>query len=457
MSQRTALAISAVFVVLVSVPILLMLFGQRAALDQNRVAAAVDGPTLDSVGDASWFSTLDAAFEDRLPLRPEAVTADAWIDVEILGDSPSSKVVSGTSGWLFLSETIAQPCPSPADMQAMSDEMAEAHRIAAAADVRLIFSFAPDKVSVYSERVPQDVSCALAVAAMLESLEGHGVVSVLSEMIEAKDREQTYFRLDTHWNRFGASIMAAELIEAIGTVAWLDSAVKNAGSKELEGDLTRYQGLPRVEETVLYRTERTDVTSTVSESEIFMRSGELVEGLKIRRHTSTGPNLIPGNTVVMHDSFGWAVVPTLAPYFESISFVRRRDPSLDYLFSLVQESDILILEILQRSALNLVMHDSISSRFAAALADAATVVQPRAVLGPEEVTVTADPDSYVFFEALDTLDSRCAIRVAPEHEIVLSQGHHRGAVRVDAVETIQNQCPGVVRYWVGTFGEEVGQ
>lgn len=100
---------------------------------------------------------------------------------------------------------------------------------------------------------------------------------------------------------------------------WDDAAIVVSPPKPMLGDLTRLQGWDRRELVQSIKSVRPGVI--VTESKLF--GGDFGKDSRSFRATSSGPYLIPGHTVILHDSFFERAADLLAPYFEEITFVHE--------------------------------------------------------------------------------------------------------------------------------------
>ncbi len=100
MKKLEAWAIAAVFVALISIPVIAFASGARPEPNQNRPPTPLPEITVSGMLDRELTPRLDAYLEDALIVAPGAVAAEAWTDVA-LGDNPSEEVTLGSNGWLY--------------------------------------------------------------------------------------------------------------------------------------------------------------------------------------------------------------------------------------------------------------------------------------------------------------------------------------------------------------------
>lgn len=85
----------------------------------------------------------------------------------------------------------------------------------------------------------------------------------------------------------------------------------------------------------------------VTESKFF--GGDFGKDSRSFRATSSGPYLIPGHTVILHDSFFERAADLLAPYFEEITFVQEHLRERPETFELIGRSNTLIIALVERT------------------------------------------------------------------------------------------------------------
>jgi hypothetical protein len=309
-------------------PIALFTAGSRGESIQNRSSAQrpeIDG--LVDIFDTDVMAAFDAYLDDALPQREQLVKLDARID-QRLGDSPSLEVVLGSDGWLFSADTVEQKCVEGDALEAFVDEAERASRLVAATGRRLVLALGPDKASVYTGKAPDSAVCSLQTAAAVSRATiAADVVAPWDELRAAAEDEQIYYRLDTHWNPAGAAIFGRELVEMIETGTWVPRSIQVTGTEPHTGDLTNMIGDPADEDAEVLVTVLDGVQTDVSAVRFEAVDGSEWGLTRGRRHVS-GPNApVQARTVLMHDSFGWDVIPVVVPYLSDVITMRHSDPA----------------------------------------------------------------------------------------------------------------------------------
>ncbi|MEA3501843.1 MAG: hypothetical protein U9R47_03650 [Actinomycetota bacterium] len=362
--------LAVIFIALISIPLVVFAAGVRPEPNQNRPPTPLPDTSVSGVLDGELTPQFDAYLEDALFITPGAVAADALTDLA-LGDSPSDKVTLGSNNWLYYTFSLTRPCLSPDDVAALADTIARAERAVALTGRTLVVAVAPDKATIVPEFLPQIETCVHDVAESLEALDDpESLITVWSEMRKARaDERPIYFRLDTHWTNAGAAVMGQAVIDALAQDGWNEDAIREIGVADHEGDLTVMLGLPGTE-----TTDELEVAlpGTVLAREI--RKLKTVTGVEVEHVVAvdfsvSGEPIIPGHTLVMHDSFGWALTPMIAPYFETASIIAETDPEPGYMSSDLDAADTIVHVSVQRELYETILSSDLGARFVAAFAD----------------------------------------------------------------------------------------
>lgn len=339
---------------LLSVPLLLRIGGVEPGAVENRSLATLPKAGVEGVLDASYFSALDDYLEDHTPGRPEAITADAWVDVEVFGDSPTPEVFLGDEGWLFYRTSLSGPCETNADGEQVVAGVEALNAMLAEQGKRVLWTIAPNKETVYSEYLPAEAgslaACAAEQRAVLRTATNRarpgGYIDLFSLMEQEKAAGSLlYHPNDTHWNSLGALHMVEEI------VARLDPTLHPAADRRLqgvtmhEGDLTRILGRPSVEPTERYVIERKGVRVTNEPLPY-----EVQPPIRHFTGTSTGPPLFAEPTLVIHDSFMNPALTELSQYFADVTFVHWNHFEPALFATLISDAEVIVIEVVERGS-----------------------------------------------------------------------------------------------------------
>ncbi|MBQ7848754.1 MAG: hypothetical protein IJ343_03430 [Clostridia bacterium] len=274
---------------------------------------------------------------DRLALRTAAVTLRSWL-LSLLGESGSPQVVQGRDDFLFFADSLRTPELTDEERDALCSRLLMLEEMLAADGRRLAVLIAPDKRSVYPEKLPANVLRGPdSLSRLNAALSGTGltVLDAQSLLADHADDELVYFRGDSHWNARGARLVYQALMELIGAA----DAPNYAGAALLPGtagDLTLLcqPGTPPTEPdaspdlTRVYRTSRP------------MRS---VDDARIQ--TSGGPAAV--TLLVVRDSFGRGLFPYLANAVRGMTFSRLDEDVPAQ--AVTARADWVVIEIVERN------------------------------------------------------------------------------------------------------------
>nr|MDJ0954461.1 hypothetical protein [Acidimicrobiia bacterium] len=341
---------------------------------------------------------LDAYLEDSLIITPGAVAAEAWTDVA-LGDDPSPDVTLGSNGWLYYTFSLDRPCLSDTEIDRFVSAIARAEQVVAASGRRLLIAIAPDKATVVPDFLPDIETCVVEVADSINSLDGPAsLVVVWDEMRTARANERPiYFRLDTHWTNEGAGVMAEAIVENLAPGGWSPDAVVESATVDHEGDLTVLLGLPETEETVELDVVIPDSEHTRETRPLLTASGTEYDEVVAVDFTASEP-VVNGSTLVMHDSYGWALTPMLAPYFGKAAFIADTSPAGSHMWDDLDTAATIVHVSVQRSLHDIVLGRDLAADFVAAFADHFPSVEMGTKETGERLELNGAQDTYVVVE-----------------------------------------------------------
>jgi hypothetical protein len=273
----------------------------------------------------------DGAFRNAL------IGANAFIR-RALWDSGSDQVMIGRDGYLFFSDTMEDYYGRGSDADAVARVIGAYRDALAERGIGFTFICAPNKNSVYPERMPY---YALQGAVMLPELTrrlndlGVDTVDAYALLAAAKETAPVYHAADTHWNARGAYLVANEVLSRLGIVPETDAF--EWAEVPFQGDLVR-----------LYRPGQTAAAETDSAPVIRIRYrvAGVMRSVSDMRIETIGPSN-GWNVLVQRDSFGEALFPYLANHLERMVF--SRDMRMDADFAVREGAEHVLLIIAQRS------------------------------------------------------------------------------------------------------------
>jgi alginate O-acetyltransferase complex protein AlgJ len=193
-----------------------------------------------------WAQDFERWFSDRYGMRDALVYYGSRLQMARTGLPMDQQVVVGHDNWLFYDENYTpghlhfaslygKDPFLPSDLQTIADNLSSVRRHLAACRIPFYLVIAPDKQTVYPEKLlvppPSDaVTQADQLEAYLREADPELRIIDLREPEKAAKPTQTYdlyYRTDTHWNQLGAFfgyraiakrlVHDGVLVDAIGT------------------------------------------------------------------------------------------------------------------------------------------------------------------------------------------------------------------------------------------------
>ncbi|MEM1412150.1 MAG: hypothetical protein AAGH19_07295 [Pseudomonadota bacterium] len=341
------------FLALLTAPLLALLVGVRPATLENRAQLPWPAPSVEAIVSADYFARLDQVLVQRLPLRQTAVDLRRWLWIDGFGEQRVDRVVLGEDDVLFLRPTLQTWCgwTNPAQSARRANERLKQ----LLAEKPLLWVTVPDKFFVHGDRLPPAFEawgrCAKArrvlfAAAMTETLEEQFID--LAPALRAQARQSqalAYYAADTHWTADSARLLPEAVFEAWLPGAWAGTPLVPTAEELALSDLALQLGLEQRHPILRWRAVREGVESLGMErTERVRRQGVR----RLRHQAAPGVPMVPGVTLVVHDSFLLPVSPALAPFFEELVLVQWEDLNTARFERLLAESDRVLFQSIER-------------------------------------------------------------------------------------------------------------
>ena len=294
--------------------------------------------------------TADAAtkpvqwLEEHWPFRTALITARGTV-LQWLGSSGSDQVTQGKDGFLYYTETLTASQPN--NSQSI-EQLCRLQQELAAQGQTLYVLIAPDKRSIYAEKLPY--TCVLLpeseLASIQESLGRAGIpaIDAHSALLSAKQEGQVYYSGDTHWNACGALAVYRAMMEVCG----MTDAPLYEETTFTEGEAGDLQvlclpGLSTVEPDaapVLERSYRT------------VKPIRTMNDMKIETTSDTTDHSL----LLIRDSFGAGLFPYLANSMGHLVLSRGYTGIAEQ--AAACGADTVIVEIVQRNFAGLTLYEA---------------------------------------------------------------------------------------------------
>lgn len=349
---ETRLTVAAFFGLLL-VPWLAGVAGSRPTTVDNRPLGSFPefGPA--AVSDGSFFSALDTFVLDHMPLRQRLAGDWSTAQYAATGWSPAENVFIGTDGTLFLSQDFLSACEFEYDPTTVTDRVSQWDALAADRGAAVMLVIAPDKGAIRTDLYSGRAGLARDCSERRRSEWTAGMVGARAflplwdelRVAQAGQDASLYYHYDSHWTFEGAGVFARLLVDRLQPGIWDPDDVVEREVQSVKADIARRLGWSRIEDRPVLASERADVRTDFDERDV-----DGVRTVRRYRSTSETASLIPGSTIVLHDSMMNFAELQLAPYFEDVTFVHWRDVDASGFFDLVAEADRLVIEVVERSS-----------------------------------------------------------------------------------------------------------
>lgn len=356
MSRRVNILIAFIAAVCLWIPLGARTLGHHADAVENRTLATV--PRIETGW--NFFKDLGPYINDHLPFRQRAIAADAWADIHLFGEDPSfggnasPRVIAGSDGFLFINDDFTEVCPARITAAEAAAHLSRLASIIQGSGRRVITAVAPDKSTILPEHLPSDLplrTCrdeySSALWNSLRAADIPGWVDLKSLLSDngGNSNQLLYLRKDTHWNSSGSLIATKRFVTMLRPDLWDDSLVSNDGLVTYEGDLTVLRGLPEKDKAESVSLNRGGVSVVRSE-----QAPGFIEPTNVRTiRRESGGRLIKGRTLFLIDSFGYAALPQLAPFFEDLTTIGLGQYDPQKFLRLINDADTVLIMSIERS------------------------------------------------------------------------------------------------------------
>jgi hypothetical protein len=276
---------------------------------------------------------------DRFGFRDTLVQWHGVVKVNWLGISSSRRVLMGKRGWLFYADEggvedyrATKPF-TEAELSQWTRVLEIRRSWLARQGIHYLFVIVPNTPMIYPEYLPDNITRARSetrfdqLKRYLKAHSNFDILDLHEPLMRAKPLGQLYQQTDTHWNPLGAYIGYQEIMTRLK--AWYPN-VKAAPLSDFEivhqqrpgGDLARVMGLKNVmkENYVDLLPRQPQQARYLAPSQFPFHGPEFQPPLF--RITERKNADIP-RAVVIHDSFGEALIPFLAEHFGRATFAWR--------------------------------------------------------------------------------------------------------------------------------------
>lgn len=253
MSKRRLLPV-AWLLLLLSLPAVLWIFGDRQPLLESRPKEEFPALNRSTLGNPETFRRIDTALLDRLPLRGRALDLRARLAVDLFRDSSSPDVAIGHDGYLYYVPDLlpcrpgGEPIADAADaVDVLARTLVTSGRTTAVVVPRSKLFMHPDdapEIDAAAERCLQALE--ERVDARLASVPGGLTFTARQQALEQAG-EATFLLRDTHWNWRGRELFARAVLDRIRPGLADEAGLRAGDELQRPGDLDKFLGRSRTE------------------------------------------------------------------------------------------------------------------------------------------------------------------------------------------------------------------
>lgn len=192
---------------------------------EKRAMKKIPAITENGAVNTRFLSEFGDWFDDHCGLRVCFSSVYHKLCVTLTGDTTESDVIVGSKGRLYYAETLGdytgEARMTEEELASAADALCAVRDTLGAKGVRMVFTVAPNKASIYPDGMPKRYERAAEegnASRLTELLRERGVetVDLFAPLSEAAARgEEVYYREDTHWNMKGAAIAYRTLMPVI--------------------------------------------------------------------------------------------------------------------------------------------------------------------------------------------------------------------------------------------------
>jgi hypothetical protein len=308
------------FVLILTLPGLLLLASGKGAVPAHEFRSPASCPSLKLLRNPARFTAkFEAFFNDHLGFRAEVLQLYRAAKVQLLGRSPSPRLIVGRDGWLFWKPERDRPATP---MKQWSQLLLQRQHELSERGILYLVAIAPDKQSIYREMLPAESRNYGESVAMTELLNSAresnlNLLDLRPKLREAAKSQSLYLKEDTHWHDEGAWIASEEIfavirqtcptLEPLNRERFVRSELPAAGPWDLGRQLhpeassnEPYLQLKRIHP----KSSETRPLELSTEAKLLLQHLKPPVVSTRLNSDSTGPRLL-----FLHDSFGSMCVP----------------------------------------------------------------------------------------------------------------------------------------------------
>lgn len=278
-------------------------------------------------------------------------------------DGSAPKAVEGRDGYLFIGTDFDLSCGSGEHFDDYLATLGDLAEVVAESGRDVVWTVVPDKSTTLVDRLPAKVPQDACFREnqrwqehLLESVDEQHYVDTLA-LLRAADAEgeQVYWRGDSHWTSYGASLWLLEVLDRLDP-AIADGVEVTDGTVERTGDLYVMAGRDDVESAPSRTFSTGNTFEAIPGPTPFDPATESFGPLLWK--AVPGDRTLPGRTLLIGDSFSYAGLDLTMPLVERGAFAWFQYLDTGVLARQVAVADTVVIEVAQRT----LTHSSVATQ-----------------------------------------------------------------------------------------------
>ncbi len=300
--------------------------------------------------DSTFMPAFDTWLTDRVPFRAAMIRAASFVREHVFRTG-SDEVIVGEDGFLFFAETVPDYCGlermSDTDVALTVDRLTALSDRISASGGRLLLAVAPNKNTVYPDKMPAAFRSIAASAPsdtdrLYDALAVRGVGFADLRPALRGTETLTYHKRDTHWNGMGAALAIETIMDALSLPYEPYSALSVVSADGFVCDL----------DELLYPGAGHTFGDLVPDADLasaYVFTSAASDSMSLRLATRGEGK---GRLLVWRDSFGSALIPYLSAAFEEVRYERGEPYDLTLIDT--YRPDVVLIVIAERNLPSLI-------------------------------------------------------------------------------------------------------
>lgn len=214
------------FVIIIFIPTLMIPFYKSSTISENR--AQVKFPTFTPQYPLLWKRNFEKYYDSNFAFRNDLYAIYKYYKWNLLGANPFPQdVVVGKEGWLFPGnkneQNYDQVLGIIPDLELRLDstciQINQMKMFCDSLNIDFYLAVGPDKGSIYYKYLPvESHNHGMTLRKLTSLMKGNYNIDVINlgdYFLELKDKQDLYYKTDSHWNCYGAYLGTRKLLDVI--------------------------------------------------------------------------------------------------------------------------------------------------------------------------------------------------------------------------------------------------